>query len=336
MEYYGNNDWRNYLQRQNTLAHFGIPRRSGRYAWGSGEDPYHHGADVPGGRKVKKRSMNDAAIDILKKKIDNGTATKYERWTYDRAMKKRSGRDFDGYTTVIDLYDSSKGQKPKSKEQISRDLDSDRMKTLEKMNNGTASDEEIRKLVKGDLKSGYVKPDSIDRQAMRVDQARGKLQGYSKALYDETSDQSAKPKNETVQKIESAIKKADSYTNSDNLKENASKAMKKVDEVTRPDEIKNNLKKAGNFVDNKLDGASKQLNESLGTRRMSKKNQAIVNQKLQDAKNNDRYDLSFIEAIQNKVILKDGHESERLKAYREYLEDPEDFWRNKVNKYKDE
>lgn len=53
MEYYGNNDWRNYLHRQNELVHFGIPRRSGRFPWGSGEDPYHHGADAPGGRRKK-------------------------------------------------------------------------------------------------------------------------------------------------------------------------------------------------------------------------------------------------------------------------------------------
>lgn len=55
MEYYGNNDWRNYLHRQNELAHFGIPKRSGRYPWGSGEDPYHHGASAPGGYKKKKQ-----------------------------------------------------------------------------------------------------------------------------------------------------------------------------------------------------------------------------------------------------------------------------------------
>lgn len=28
-----------------TLAHYGMPRRSGRYPWGSGEDPYQHGRD---------------------------------------------------------------------------------------------------------------------------------------------------------------------------------------------------------------------------------------------------------------------------------------------------
>lgn len=36
------------------LQHYGMPRRSGRYPWGSGEDPYHHGADGPGGKKSSK------------------------------------------------------------------------------------------------------------------------------------------------------------------------------------------------------------------------------------------------------------------------------------------
>lgn len=33
MDYYGNNDWRDYL------AHYGTPRHSGRYPWGSGQNP---------------------------------------------------------------------------------------------------------------------------------------------------------------------------------------------------------------------------------------------------------------------------------------------------------
>ena len=30
---------------ENSLMHYGMPRRSGRYPWGSGEDPYQHGQD---------------------------------------------------------------------------------------------------------------------------------------------------------------------------------------------------------------------------------------------------------------------------------------------------
>ena len=34
------------------LYHYGMPRRSGRYKWGSGKDTYHHGADGAG-KKAK-------------------------------------------------------------------------------------------------------------------------------------------------------------------------------------------------------------------------------------------------------------------------------------------
>ena len=35
------------IQWNKELYHYGIPRRSGRYKWGSGKDPYHHGASIP-------------------------------------------------------------------------------------------------------------------------------------------------------------------------------------------------------------------------------------------------------------------------------------------------
>ena len=35
------------------LYHYGVPRRSGRYKWGSGKNPFHHGADG-GARKIKR------------------------------------------------------------------------------------------------------------------------------------------------------------------------------------------------------------------------------------------------------------------------------------------
>lgn len=45
--------------------HYGTPRHSGRYAWGSGDNPYHHGQSAPWGvrRKIRK-------YDKLKKTLD--------------------------------------------------------------------------------------------------------------------------------------------------------------------------------------------------------------------------------------------------------------------------
>ena len=32
-------------QNDDILIHYGMPRRSGRYPWGSGKDPYQHSGD---------------------------------------------------------------------------------------------------------------------------------------------------------------------------------------------------------------------------------------------------------------------------------------------------
>ena len=48
---------------EEVLEHYGVPRKSGRYPWGSGENPYHHGASSPFGRlKAKSRENNTEAL----------------------------------------------------------------------------------------------------------------------------------------------------------------------------------------------------------------------------------------------------------------------------------
>lgn len=45
------------------LMHYGMPRRSGRYPWGSGEDPYQHGGDIIGRYdELKKSGMSEKEI----------------------------------------------------------------------------------------------------------------------------------------------------------------------------------------------------------------------------------------------------------------------------------
>lgn len=34
-----------YVDENDELYHYGMPRRSGRYPWGSGEDPFQHSPD---------------------------------------------------------------------------------------------------------------------------------------------------------------------------------------------------------------------------------------------------------------------------------------------------
>lgn len=45
MEYYESNDIDILEEDNSSLSHYGIKRRSGRYPWGSGEEPYQHGMD---------------------------------------------------------------------------------------------------------------------------------------------------------------------------------------------------------------------------------------------------------------------------------------------------
>lgn len=82
MEYYSNNDWRDYIRSRNELMHYGTPKHSGRYPWGSGEEPYHHGADSPRKRykerkadikkawKDRRRELNDEVYE-KEKAIDS-------------------------------------------------------------------------------------------------------------------------------------------------------------------------------------------------------------------------------------------------------------------------
>ena len=51
------------------LYHYGQPRRSGRYKWGSGKDPYHHGASVPR-RLIRKYDRLQEKLDKNHRKQD--------------------------------------------------------------------------------------------------------------------------------------------------------------------------------------------------------------------------------------------------------------------------
>lgn len=64
---------------EDSLAHYGVARRSGRYPWGSGEDPYQHGRDFLS-RVEELRKKNFVWAD------ENGTI-----YTGDKAIYKSMG-----------------------------------------------------------------------------------------------------------------------------------------------------------------------------------------------------------------------------------------------------
>ena len=49
-------------QDQDSLCHYGMPRRSGRYPWGSGDDSYQRGRDFIG-RVEELRKQNPTYVD---------------------------------------------------------------------------------------------------------------------------------------------------------------------------------------------------------------------------------------------------------------------------------
>lgn len=50
------------------------------------------------------------------------------------------------------------------------------------------------------------------------------------------------------------------------------------------------------------------------------------------AKNEGKWDIEFLEAIQNSKIFIDGNKKAMLKEYDAYLDDPSDYWKNRGSK----
>ena len=74
LSYFGTSDY-----SENDIAHIGMPRRSGRYPWGSGDNPYQHHDDFLG------------RIEQLKKEGFTFTDENGKTWTGDNAIAKSMG-----------------------------------------------------------------------------------------------------------------------------------------------------------------------------------------------------------------------------------------------------
>lgn len=74
------------------LMHYGIPRRSGRYPWGSGEDPYQHGSDFLG-----------RVDELRKQKFTYTDPETGKTYTGDTAIAKSLGLTTSQFRTEIGL-----------------------------------------------------------------------------------------------------------------------------------------------------------------------------------------------------------------------------------------
>lgn len=69
------------------LYHYGMPRRSGRYKWGSGKNPFHHGSD--GGRKKHNvKSLNPSVMMARRRnmKVDKS----FDEWKKGAAARDKA------------------------------------------------------------------------------------------------------------------------------------------------------------------------------------------------------------------------------------------------------
>ena len=74
-----------------TLAHYGMPRRSGRYPWGSGEDGYQHSKDFLG------------RVEEMRKAGFTYTDEKGKTWTGDTAITKSMGLSSTQFRTEVGI-----------------------------------------------------------------------------------------------------------------------------------------------------------------------------------------------------------------------------------------
>lgn len=135
-------------------------------------------------------------------------------------------------------------------------------------------------------------------------------------------------------------------------KSDGSKFSRK-EEKYASNEAKNKFNKANyggtygpNSTDKKLLEQSKadfngdKVKNTYGSQSTSSKAQystpAEKKAKLDYAIKSDKYPMGFAEAMQNKAAFANGNKQQLRKAYSEYLDDPEKFWKSGRDKYKDE
>ena len=83
---------------ENTLMHYGMPRRSGRYPWGSGEDPHQHGS----------RDFLGRVEELRKQKITYTDPKTGKVYTGDTAIAKTLGLTTNQFRTEIGLAASER------------------------------------------------------------------------------------------------------------------------------------------------------------------------------------------------------------------------------------
>lgn len=76
------------IQWNKELYHYGIPRRSGRYKWGSGANPFHHGSD--GGAKRKRRYSSLSPSAAIARRQNAKVDKSFQKWRTGAANRDKA------------------------------------------------------------------------------------------------------------------------------------------------------------------------------------------------------------------------------------------------------
>lgn len=108
---------------EEVLEHYGIPRKSGRYKWGSGENPYHHGASSPFGRlkeRRKQKRLQKTRRAALEKAREAKVAKRVEAQNKEEYEKRKKWAIEKGTATDIAPFinDMSKEEFVRARERL--------------------------------------------------------------------------------------------------------------------------------------------------------------------------------------------------------------------------
>ena len=198
LSYYGTAD-----EAKDSLEHYGMPRRSGRYPWGSGEDPYQHNQDfLSRVEALKKQGWTETAENVKKAFGENVTLEDYRNeksWcNYERRLlqvnrAKSLAADGKGATEI--------GREMGLPESTVRSLLNP--KSEERMKAAAETADFLKKQVdeKGMIDVGAGVEYELGVSRTRLDQALYKLKGEGYEVYGSRFDQVTNATQKTTQQI---------------------------------------------------------------------------------------------------------------------------------------
>lgn len=186
---------------EDSLMHYGIPRRSGRYPWGSGDDPYQHGRDFLGRiEELKKNGWTETPENIQKEfgmtttqyRSEKGIANNQRRML-EVARAKSLKEDGLGYTEI--------GRKMGLNESTVRSLLNERSEA--KMNQAKKTADFIKKQIdeKGMIDVGVGVERELNISREKLNQALAVLEAEGYPVYGGRVDQVTNAGKKTTIKV---------------------------------------------------------------------------------------------------------------------------------------